>query len=62
MLSKKKPGLPSSKNQQSNSKLSSDNKHSVRKSYQKHSRKGTKDYDAIDFQVLINHRLYSSAR
>lgn len=44
MQVKKKSGLLSSKNQQSTGKLSSEVKHGVRKSFQKHSRKGTKDY------------------
>jgi hypothetical protein len=62
MLVKKKPALLPSKPHQSNSKLSSDNKQSVRKSYQKHSRKGTKDYEPIDLQSFINTRLNASAR
>lgn len=44
MQVKKKSGLVPSKNQQSTGKLSNDVKKGVRKSFQKHSRKGTKDY------------------
>jgi hypothetical protein len=62
MLIKKKTGVLQSKHHHSTSKLASDGKNTVRKSYQKHSRKGTKDYEPINLGSLINARLYASAR
>lgn len=44
MQCKKKQSTTSAKIIQSNSKVSTENKSVVRKSYQKHSRKGTKEY------------------
>lgn len=61
MQLKKKQILCSSKSSQSNNKFSND-KHLSRKSYQKHSRKGTKDYEALNLYSLINSKYILSAR
>lgn len=60
MLIKKKPSPPL-KNMQLSSKLTHDNKHNSRKSYQKHSRKGTKDYEPFNLHKFINLKFYASA-
>lgn len=61
MLSKKKQGLCSPKNQPSSIKPAKDSS-SLRRNYQKHSRKGTKDYQPISKYALINHKFYASAQ
>lgn len=44
------------------SKGITDIKPTIRKSYQKHSRRGTKDYEAFDPGRLINIKYYTSAK
>jgi hypothetical protein len=39
-----------------------DTKHPIRKSYQKHSRRGTKDYEAFDPGRLLNIKYLTSAK
>lgn len=61
MLGKKKQGLCASKNQLPAAKSGREGG-SLRKNFQKHSRKGTKDYEPISKLALLNHKLYASAQ
>lgn len=61
MLSKKKQGPSSSKTQLSAAKSGREG-NSLRRNFQKHSRKGTKDYEAPSLLSLINHKFYASAQ
>ena len=62
MSLKKKQVLCSPRSNQTGSKIGSENRYSVRKSYQKHSKKGTKDYKPIKLQNFLNLKYYNSAR
>lgn len=61
MLSKKKQGPCSSKAQLPAAKSGREGSF-LRRNFQKHSRKGTKDYEAPIKHSLINHKFYASAQ
>lgn len=61
MLSKKKQGLCFSKMQLPSARSPKESS-SLRRNFQKHSRKGTKDYEPVSKQALINCKFHASAQ